>query len=212
MFNFPQGEFSTVFSMVPSLPEISDAVGGLLQYFGWKNLGILTGSGKEDFEITGRLVEGMRFGDRQRVKVLFHRQFNPQDHEDLDKQLKELTNLDVTAIFLHCNPSGVKSIFSAVKRNGLLTADRVWIVSEAVIEGCSVGASDCPSGLIGLRLRRTCDPGVVKKSDVTRDLVQDSVMLCAVALRKLLRDGKPLGIPPSSCEDKPLDGGEELFK
>ena len=199
-------------SMIPSVAEISGAVRGILRYFGWRNLAILTGPGEDGRRATEAIRDGVKSDHHQGFRTLFHRQFNSKDLNGLQRILKTLSEADVTAIFLHCDRTEVEMVFTMAREANLLTGDRVWLVTEDVIEACSAGAPSCPSGLIGLRLRRSCEPGLDKRSTFIRDLVYDNVMVYAEALGAFLKQKKPLGSPPSSCEDRALPGGNELFK
>ena len=63
-------------------------------------------------------------------------------------------------------------------------------MTEPVIEACSSGVSKCPAGLIGIRLRRSHVDGAV---DLRRDLVHDSVLVFAEALRSFRKDANIIG-------------------
>ena len=171
--------------MLPSVSEVSGPVGGITRYFGWRELVILTEPGEEVDAVITKALDSIG-GE---TKVAFHRQFIPQDQTTVDNIFRTLADWDMKVIFLHCRSSHVEAIFGAAENTGLLSADRVWIVTEPVVETCSSGMSKCPAGLIGIRLRRSHTDGAV---DLRRDLVHDSVLVFAEALRSFRKNS---GLP-----------------
>ena len=198
--------------MHPSISGAGRAVVEIARYFGWRDLAVLTQQGESGAMLTRSILDYIiDVGDAMETKVLLHQQFDPRDVRGLKSILLTLRVLEVRVVVFHCESSQVKSVFGAAKQNGLLAADRVWIVTEPVIEACSAGASNCPSGLIGLRPRRPHNSGTNGATNIRDGLVHDSLVVFADALRRLMETNVAYDLPRWSCTEQAPHQNDELF-
>lgn len=162
--------------MKPAPDQQINVISGIISLYQWTHIAVISSqpSGVFVSKLTQRL--------QQSNKHLHISMTETTDHTELRVLMSDVKKSHTSVIILDCPVPMVEPIMHSAQDMGLFNGDRAWIVTESITEGSS-GISLLPAGLIGIRLRRSCDSAM---STSLHDVLYDGLMVYAHAQKSFI--------------------------
>lgn len=158
-----------VYSLKPDILQQTNIVSGILFFFRWTHVMVIGDKTKP--QMVTEFVKSLEVSNPILITVVHI--IDTSNSQDVTEKLAQVKKTDASAIVLICEAYQAHKVLIEAEDLGLFNGDRAWIVSETIAEGLS-DITRIPTGLLGIRLRRTCNSTVYTP---LRDVVYDSLMV-----------------------------------
>ncbi|KAL9984223.1 hypothetical protein ACROYT_G006496 [Oculina patagonica] len=182
---------------VPSYSDQANVWLGLLNYYQWNKVIMLTSNDQDSRMIATRFTG---LAERNDIKIEKTVMF-PTGCENVTSHLVKIKKLQSRVILFSASEEDAAVVYKNASSLKMTGEGFVWLVTQQSLSGNA--RSVLPQGVIGMQLLHGYDESAQ---------IQDAVKLVATALDSLVTAGKTLSPPPSSCrETTRWDDGQTLF-
>lgn len=182
---------------VPSYSDQANVWLGLLNYFGWTKVILLTSNDQDSRMIATRFTG---LAERNDIKIEKTIMF-PTGCGNVTSHLVKIKKLQSRVILFSSSEEDAVTVYQNASTMKMTGEGFVWLVTQQSFSGNARGV--LPQGAIGMQLLH----------DDESSQIQDAVKFVATALDRLVAAGESLSPPTTSCRETAQWGsGPTLFK